>query len=451
MADQQDINYPDVLGLVTKDTRHTIGPVQMALTTRPQAVKAGKPFEVILLIQNTIDAPVDVTLTLQLPDKDANGQKGRFLHGTDRLVVGLAAAEVGYALLPMSTLPDTAPSDKYTIGLDIAVKAIEKGDQVRRGNGSAFDPKSLPKDQRKHIAELANLTFSAKKRGFLRGNALETTVNIQPGKVGSPLQLKAGWHSLWTMETDSDTDLLLARYREVMQHRVVPALTRKGLFKPLHDKVTATFSKAGYPLMDIEAVCITKLMVLILEYAQSSRNAQAILEAGIYDIDAHLSGTSFDSGGERQYPHWFDKMLRALAHDERIAKVPVKGLVHFAFFELMYDAMMHGFALVGKSSGEDLGTPEEMQAYAENALAAIKDKQSLDFSTVYMPLVLGGVLAYDRVMMKDETLSEGLNELKYLLDDRAEERNESTEMIFVLAKRVIDQSLKKYGSLDNRL
>jgi hypothetical protein len=44
-----------------------------------------------------------------------------------------------------------------------------------------------------------------------------------------------------------------------------------------------------------------------------------------------------------------------------------------------------------------------------------------------------------------------MGELKFLLDQRAGERNASNEPVFIIAKRIIDQSLKKYGLLDNRL
>jgi len=453
MSEKQAVNYPDVLGFITKGEFHSVGPVQMALAIRPPAVKAGKPFEVIMVMQNTIDAPVDVILSLQLPNKDAKGQKDRFLLGAERLVVGLESAEVGYAMLPMSSLPDTAPSDNYTVGMDVSVKALHKGERIRddKQAEAKFNPKTLPADRKELLRDLINLKFSTQKRGFLRGNALETPLTILPGKIGSPLKFEAGWQSLWTVEDATSSDPLLDKYREMMLHRIVPLFTRKKLYKPIKEKVAEVFADSNYPLTDIEVLCITKLMVLIMEYAQSTETEQGILEAGIYNIEAYLKGIEIEQDEPRQYPYWLDKFLRVMVRDERVMKVPIKGLVHFAFFELMHDAMIYGFQIMERQTGMDLGTIEEMESYATNVRDELQNKEPVTFSKAYVPLVLGGVIAFDRVMMSDEKLSEGLDGLRYMLNDRVDERDDDNEMFFDIAKRVISLSLQKYGSLDDSI
>ena len=42
---------------------------------------------------------------------------------TQRLVVTVKGAEVGYVVLPVTTLADTAVSDGYKIGVEVEVKA----------------------------------------------------------------------------------------------------------------------------------------------------------------------------------------------------------------------------------------------------------------------------------------------------------------------------------------
>jgi len=95
-------NYPDILGLITGGERLNLDSVQIAVATRPRFVRAGRPFEILLLVQNAVDTDVDITMTLHMPSVDAKKQKDRFIIQTQRVVVGVKPAEVGYALLPIN-------------------------------------------------------------------------------------------------------------------------------------------------------------------------------------------------------------------------------------------------------------------------------------------------------------------------------------------------------------
>ncbi len=110
MPEENKPNYPDILGHATGGPRHNIGLVQVSLAVRPRVVRAGRPFEAILIVQNASDVEVDVTTTLKFPDRDAKKQKNRFTSKSKKLVVGLEAVEAGYVTLPISCLPGTAVS-----------------------------------------------------------------------------------------------------------------------------------------------------------------------------------------------------------------------------------------------------------------------------------------------------------------------------------------------------
>ena len=67
MPDSSALNYPDILGFITGGPRLNAGVVQIALATRPRVVRAGRPFEAILLIQNACDANAVSYTHLTLP------------------------------------------------------------------------------------------------------------------------------------------------------------------------------------------------------------------------------------------------------------------------------------------------------------------------------------------------------------------------------------------------
>jgi hypothetical protein len=452
VSDHQQPKYPDVLGYITDVPPHTVGGVQVALALRPGVVRAGRHMEVIMLIQNTVDAPVDIAVELQAPEKDAAGKKGRFVAGKARLVVGVEAAEVGYVMLPVSTMPDTAVSEDYTLGMEIKVKQLKKGTTVRHPErNTSFQPDTIPTDRQEKVQELKQLQFSTRKRGLLRSNTLEIPFAVSPGKVGSLLDLKPGWVSLWTLQDHDDINVVLDKFREVLRDRVLPALKPEALFKPLAEKTAQRFQEAGYPLNETEVVFAVKMMLVLIEYARDTETRYNPLEVGIYHVGAllqprpeHAADTSFS----RELPRWLKAMLGAMARDERVIRYPQRALPFVAYDELLYDSLLHAFALVENVTGENLGTHEEMQRYAESVLQMLRQSNTMNFVYAYMPLILGGITIHDKVLLPNERLSDVLQELRIVLDHRENELTADNEMAFRIAQRIVDHSLKKYGYYD---
>ncbi|GAB4512318.1 MAG: hypothetical protein OHK0046_11650 [Anaerolineae bacterium] len=444
-------NYPDVLGYITDAGRYNVGVVQTALAVRPRVVKSGHPFEVILLMQNAADVKADVTVTVRLPD--AKGKKDYFIIDKEKLVVQLQPAEVGYVVMPVTTLPDTPAGSDYTISVELNVKPLGKPTRVREIEGEASPPldvEKLPATRRKAVEALQKLKFSIqqKKGGLLRSvTGLEVTFGVLAGKTGTPLNLKPGWVSVWTLGEQDDVAELMRRYREVMAIRLLPKIDKAELQPLLLEKTQQRFQEAGYPLTGIEVSAITKLMLLILEYADVTRTAQNIVDAGDYFIKKRLEKD--DEEGAAPLPNWAETMLRAIARDERVASVPNKAIPHFAYNALLQDAIIYGFKEVGRTTGEEMGTPDEIQSYAETLLEKLSSKGKLHFSYVYVPLVLAGVTVYDRVLLPEEKIADLLEDLRTMLEKREHEFSEEDEedmLMYGLAKRVVEMALRKYGS-----
>ena len=69
--------------------------------------------------------------------------------------------------------------------------------------------------------------------------------------------------------------------------------------------------------------------------------------------------------------------------------------------------MPFAFAMIKKATGEDMGTADEIGDYTENYLGLLRDG-GMDFAHAYLPLVMGGVIVYDRVILPGETLEDTL-------------------------------------------
>ncbi len=442
-----DSNYPDILGYITGGDRLNVSVVQVALAVRPRVSRAGRPFEAILLIQNASDADVDVTATLQLPELDAKKQKKRFITKTERLVVGLRPAEVGYVVLPLSTLPDTAISE-YKLGMLIEVKPLAKPRRVRlpEGGGEVVI-EHLPDESRDRVQELKKLIFSTTKRGLV-GTILETDFGVMGGQIGQIPDFKPGWISLWKMsDFYKDERLLVRRYGDVMLLKVLPQLKRQKLVIPLSQITRQRFNTAGYAVKPIEIHYLTKLLITILEMSAPREDTFDYLAEGAH-LNIHEAIRKANSGGSGAVtlPSWGRAMLRAIDQNPQVADHAVQMIASKLYDELLRDAVGLSFKMIKTVTGAELGSDDDMREYGERLIATIFDpNKPLTFTELYLPLVIGGVILYDRVILPDEKLGESLVEIAQALTERADERNPDTDLVFELAEKVIDQALQKYG------
>jgi hypothetical protein len=439
-------NYPDILGYITGGPRLNVNVVQCALAVRPRVPRAGRPFEAILLIQNVSDQNVDVTATLQLPDKDAQKKPKRFITKSERLVVGVRPAEVGYVILPVASLPDTAVSDQYKIGMAVEVKPLGKPKRIRLPEGGGpVVLEYLSDDALQRIEDLKKLTYSTAKRGLM-GTAIEVPFSILSAQVGHLVDLKAGWVSLWKMSDYRDDRLLFERYRDVLSSHILPQLKqREKLYRPLLETTQKRIEASGYALEPIEAHYIAKLMVALLEMANPQEQAFDYRGEEIYDV-ALLLKKPPPPDRPFVWPSWCRAVLKAVDENPDNADNVAQILATTAFDELLRDAIRHGFKTVSKMTGETLGSDEDMASYGERLIQKLANpEQPLEFTDIYLPLVLGGILFYDRAVLPNEKVGESLKAIHTAVKERASERNEDNELIFVMAERLIDRTLQKYG------
>src|SRR5262249_50880614 len=169
--------YPDILSYVTNGQQMLVSVIQAAMAVRPEVVPAGRPFEAIVVLQNTTDVSVEVTAVLQLPPVDAAKVKGRFAAQHDRQVLTLLPAEVGYLVMPIYAYPDTAPAQNYKIGIDLRAVPLAQPRRVRQISVNGTNAAEinldyyfyLTGDTVDRMTQLRELHFSAGSKGVLSG------------------------------------------------------------------------------------------------------------------------------------------------------------------------------------------------------------------------------------------------------------------------------------------
>ena len=442
MSETDQPNYPDILGYITGSDRCNASVVQVALTVRPRVPRAGRPFEAILLIQNAADVDVDVTATLHIPEQDAKKQKNRFIAKSSKLVVGLRPAEVGYVVLPLSSLPDTAVSDQYKVGMGVEVKPLEKPRRIRLPEGGgALAMEYLTDETLAKLDELKKLTFSTAKRGLM-GTVIEAPFNILSAQLGQLVDLKPGWVSLWKMSDYKDDRLLLEKYGAVLAEKILPGLKRDQLYPALFQAAQERFAATGYDIQPVEAHYIAKLMVALLEAAAPDEEIFDPLGFDEYNVKLLLQKGTNDPAA---LPSWCRGLLKAIDRDPSAAENVPAALSTTLYDELLRDSIRQGFEMIVNTTGEDLGSEADMREYGERLIGDILKANHLTFVDVYLPLALGGVIAYDRAILADEKVGEALTEIFKQIKIRRDEVDEDNELVYRMAAQVIDRALQKYG------
>jgi hypothetical protein len=421
VSDSQDsINYPDLLGAVTGGSRLNLDVVQGALAVRPSQVPAGRFFEIILLLQNASDIDVDVVAEPVLPVQDKRGKKGLFLTKSTRLLIGLRPAEVGFAALPVSTSPNTAPGPGYPVGVNVTIKHVgkQRPQRVRATDGGgSFMVQGLSEETQGHLEALRMLPFYADTGG--KKNHFQAFFEVLPPAVSSLKELKPDWISLWTMRDYMD-EYVLAQKVWPQAQGVLQQLKRNTVFMPLLKATQARFQACGYALFPPEAIFITKLMTLILETGA----VQPIPE------DPHP-----------EWPHWFIKLCRLLFQEPALATQIELLITRLLYGDLCYDTSMYGFTMLSTVANEEFGTLEEISHYSDDIVNALAEGKPLDFSRTYLPMVLGGLIANARVTMPNEQIRETVFILSKAMDNRRHEKTEENKFIFELAEQLIERAL----------
>jgi hypothetical protein len=442
-------NYPDVLGLITGGARCNIGAAQVAVAVRPRIVRAGRPFEVILLVQNASDGEIDVTMALHLPSHDAKRQRERFIGRTQRMVVSVKGAEVGYVTLPVTTLPDTAVSDAYKIGVEVEVKSLGKANRIRANDGGGTLRLETLREGSKAKIEALKSTSYVTSKPFAR-SVIDVPLTVMSGVVGAITDFTPGWTSVCKVTDYGDDRLLLHRFGARVQVSTLPNLKRDIIYAPLLEATKSRFAGAGYPLHEAEAAAIARLLTLILEYATPRFNAHGNVAAGVYDIESMLMRDPFKLDPLPTFPHWFRSFIAAQEQDERVASYPEQVIPRYFYDDLLRDGLDFGFSLVDAATGEDLGSAEERVEYREGLIAALGANSDIDFSRVYLPLVMGGILINDLLAIDRENPADLLRSVSSTLEERVSELSDSDEGVYIMAKEIIARMGQRYGLIAGR-
>ena len=463
-------NYPDILSYVTNGQQVLVSVIQAALAVRPETVPAGRPFEAIIMLQNTTDVNVEVTVSLQLPPLDAAKVKGRFVAQQERQVMTLLPAEVGYLVMPIYVYPDTAPAQHYKLGVDLRAVPMAQPRRVRQINVNGVTNEVnleyyfyLTDETLDRLMQLRELQFSAGSKGVLAGatallgktrllgktgmlgSGLETSFNVGAAQMGKLSHSKTGWISLWAMGDSSDARPLFERHRDTLTNEILPLLTNETLFKPFYAATQAHLKQQSYVVQPLEVMFITKLLTSVVVAGANPPKVYDYEGQDLYHVGGLGQRGHAHDGSPIPLPFWCRTLLGLIGVDPQVATNPAATLAGPLYDDVLRDAITHGIKMLHAVTGMELGTRDEAFVYTEYLIDLIKKpNRSLSFADVYLPLVIGGILVANDVVMPGEEPQRSFQKMYETLLMRQPEHTEDNDLVFQMTEQALTWALRRY-------
>ncbi|MBZ0290758.1 MAG: hypothetical protein K8I30_24240, partial [Anaerolineae bacterium] len=113
--------------------------------------------------------------------------------------------------------------------------------------------------------------------------------------------------------------------------------------------------------------------------------------------------------------------------------------------DVLRDAITHGIHMLYAVTNMELGTRDEAFVYTEFLIDLIKKpNRPLTFSDIYLPLVIGGILVANDVVMPNEEPLRSFQAMHEVLGKRQAEHTEENELIFQLTEKALTWALRRF-------
>ena len=383
---------------------------------------------------------MDLGVSLNLPTRDADRQKDRFSSVHDQMSVRLRPGEAGFLSFPCICQPGTAASDNYKLSAAINTHPLTKPVPLRpESGGETLDLAQVSPAHQSSLDKLRQLDFSGSKRLALR-DEVEISFKVIQSLQSQTESHNGGWTSLWNLAEDGSALLLLDHYGPLLENQVFPKLSKQAVFETLLNATLERYQAAGFPLKTLEATYIAKLLALVVLMANPQEDHYDYLGSQNFNVSAFFK---HELAAEIVLPRWCDGLIRAIAYNEQVAANPCPLIGTKLYEPLLRDALPFGFAIISKTTGEDMGSEAEIRDYSDRYLKLLHG--GMDFAHAYLPLILGGVIVFDRVVAEGEVLADSLRDMSEVLLERDPEWTEDNDLVFLLTKELVNRSLRLFG------
>lgn len=406
--------YPDVLGAIAGDNRLSMNDLQFAVGIFPKQAFINQPVEVVIVLQNMIDQPMQVKIGLQIPSEDRKGNPVVIDTPRGMMALNLGPGEVGVARMPLVALPPTRPGTGLPVRVAVRYRA-QGGVRVRPPGGGP--PPSVISISPFRLQVMRDVNFVSQKWNDST-DIITITFDLVPKHIPrSPQNMQTSYESLWTAE-QMETESRLAHARIEDARSLVMDMGQGSSYWAFMDAVHERFARRGMPLHPGEVRAIAKMMAYTTD------------EAHELEKNVDIEKTRF-----------FQALCQVLAHDEKMLETP-RGEIYarYMFEDVLFDATGFAFRIVQPRVSENLGDMTERINYANRLLVWLAGFGEPDLNYVYLPLVMGGLLVNRIVTLdKRETPWLMVEQLREAYQGRIRLVSGETIVVFEMLGQLLDE------------
>ncbi|HLU10077.1 MAG TPA: hypothetical protein VK003_10460 [Oceanobacillus sp.] len=413
MNEQFDPLFPDVLGVIAGSARIHMDALQMAVGVFPRQVYLNQPVEVIIILQNMVDQPMDVKVALQLPTKDGSGKPVNIVTPKKMLAFSLRPAEAGVLRIPVVAMPPTEPGENFPVQVAVRQRVQSKHSNVIRPATGGAPPSVLAVSPFKlHVLRDVEFILHPYTQS---PESVRAYFDIAPKKLPNmPKDLKPAYEALWTMEQLRE-ERELARAKLDDARLVASSLTRAHIYYPILHAVDEIYALHGLPLHPGEAKALAKMIT--------------------YTFD---EGAALEQVTKLEDTRWFQTLCQVLAYDPSVAEwEPGDIAVRYLFEAAVFDAVLLAFGLIRPRVRVNLGDKTERVNYASRVIGWLAGQSEPDLTYIYLPLLLGGVTINSVVVGRDEDAWQTLDEIREAYRGRMRLVSGPTMEIFEMLDKLI--------------
>lgn len=408
--------YPDVLGAITGGGRIVSEDLQYAVGISPTQAYINQPLEIIIPLQNMMDKPLQVKISLRMPNRDKKGNPVFIEASKSSVTFGMGAGEVGLMRIPITAHPPTPAGKAYPVQISVRYTSPKDALRVRPPDGGP--PPSFLTISPFRLQIMKEIDFSAKANAK---DIATVTFDLAPKRLPKPdaQAMLSKYETLWSSD-EMQKEEQLARSRIKEARKIALGLGHSTSYWDLLDEVNERFAARDMPLHPGEASAIAKIMAYTVDEAP--------------ELETQFSVES---------TQWFRTLCQVLSHDDTINDLPRGELVSkYVFDAILFDAIGMGFHVLQPKVKEKLGNAEERLNYANRVLTWFAGYGEPDLTYIYLPLILAGLVVY-RIVTLDVRENPWVL-VDYLTEAMAGRKSlsgseEETTVIFKMLETLLDE------------
>lgn len=384
------VSLPDVIGeYIDSEERFQTEGIQYAGYFEPAKIAPEQVTHLFLFLQNTLNAPVQVTVIIHVPETGGFLRSGgpilRVL--TPQLKLQLAEAEAGLLTLPVTT-DEYVEEGRHPLTIELKVAAAGKPQRVRPVSAqSQLDRALIDSPIGLNLVGTLGATYteqSVKKASFF----LEIAGQPVPSERAPKLQ-----HQYQTIWIQGQMDLFNRAIQEINSREVKfqQALKPEAIFAALYSESTFRFADIGLPLRIGEAIMLGKILAYSSHYFFSSPERRNGLLVPIWE--------------------------RALETETDTTDV-LDVVRTVGYYHLLKVSVAISFGLIAKAIGQHRWPLLERQAVANHIADSVEMGEELDVDFLYLPLLMGGTSVSKKLKLGGEDPHHSLSLMKKAYDAR---------------------------------